>query len=321
VLSILIARLTNVGTVERKDRLRWAMEVAERLGDDAALAAAWADFALASADVAAEGLVAAVRAIELADRARQPVTLAWALNIAITELLRLRRFDEAVDLFDRYGIAGTSRFGVHEGHVLFQFGRLAMLQGDLDSAMQRFLAAEQAALRTRSISGQSTAWFGRAEVHRRSGRIAEAYVLYRRCLPVDLVAEPGETGLVRMMIVWTACLMGEIDVAEHHVRILSDECASERSDGDDVTMIEACSVGADGLLALAKGMHRVAGPALRRALALWASSDSWDMVADLIERLPEVDGALAEPDGIRQLARAVRDGSVTQEEALRRVGA
>ena len=134
MLLIVVAKLTNVGTDERKSALREAIDIGERLDRTDALAAAWAVYSLVATDRAADALAISERAIELAVRARQPVTLAWALNTATTELVRLRRFEEARQLLDEHCVAGTARFGVHEGHILFQRGRLAMLLGDLETA-------------------------------------------------------------------------------------------------------------------------------------------------------------------------------------------
>jgi len=316
ILLILAAHLSNVGTDDRRARLREAMSIAERVGDDAALAFAGADLALASIDNTSESLAVAERAMEVAARANQPVALSWALNVAATTLVRSHRFDDAAELLDRHCVLGTRRFGVLEGHVLFQRGRLVMLQGDLEGAARHFAAAEQAATRTGSLPGRSTAWFGMAEVDRLSGRIEAAYDGYRRCLPVDLIVEPGETGLVRMMIVWTACLLGEIAVAEHHAAVLADEYALESAITEGTTMLAAVAVGAEGLLALAKGMDAAATETLRRAIALWADSDCWDVVADLLDRLPEVAQYRADGARLHALAAEVRRGTVSMHVAV-----
>ena len=316
MLLIVVAKLTNVGTDERKSALREAIDIGERLDRTDALAAAWAVYSLVATDRAADALAISERAIELAVRARQPVTLAWALNTATTELVRLRRFEEARQLLDEHCVAGTARFGVHEGHILFQRGRLAMLLGDLETASREFSAAERASIRTKSQAGLSTSWYGQAEVARLAGKIDTAFDLYRRCLPIDLVLEPGETGLVRMMIVWTACLLGETAVAEHHVEVLALELALENTLTDATTMIEATAVSAEGLLALAKGMRTTAHAALHRSIRLWAECDCWDVVADLIDRLPELCDDPEAASRFRATAAALRDGSISLQNAV-----
>jgi tetratricopeptide (TPR) repeat protein len=316
VLLILVGRLTNVGTDQRMTGLQEAISIAERIGQRETLAAAWAVYALAAMDDATEALAAAEHAIELAAEVRSPLTLAWALNTAATELVRLRRFDEAEQLLDRHCVAGTARFGAHEGHILFQRGRLAMSLGDLETAKREFSAGEEATTRTRSLSGLCTSWYGLAEVARLSGDIRSASAGYRRCLPIDLVLEPAETGLLRMMIVWTACLLGDVEAAEHHTAVLVEERDLERAVASGDTMIAAVAAGAEGLLALHKGMPVVASVILREAVGLWAVSHSWDVVADLIDRLPELGEHAGSTLDYHALAAGVRDGSIELAEAV-----
>lgn len=314
VLLIQVARLSYVGTEERRAFLHSAIALAEGFDDPNALAAAWAELALVETDVAETSLKAAMSAQQLAEDAHQPVALGRAITFGATALIRLRRLDEAEQLLTRSALPGTRRFGIHESHVLYVYGRLAMLQGDLVAAGGHFHAAEHSAIRSGTLFGRSAAWFGLAEVDRLSGRVEEAFAGYRRCLPVDLVIEPGETGLVRMMIVWTACLVGEIEVAEHHAAVLIDELALE-GDSESQTMIGATATAARGLLASAKGLESIADENLRRAITLWAVSDSWDVVADLIDRLSELRIHLNSGQALRALSASVRDGLTSAVDA------
>jgi tetratricopeptide (TPR) repeat protein len=315
MLLVFVAHLGYVGADTRTARALEAMSIAEQLGDGGAYAAASADFALTLTNVAGV-LAAAERAIAAASGARNAVALGMALHIAASALLRLRRFADATELLDRHCVLGTRRFGLYEAHVLFERGRLVMLQGDLEAAARYYGEAEQATIRTGSPSGRSTAWFGQAEVARLSGRPADAYAGFARCLPVDLIVEPGETGAVRMMIVWTACQIGEIEVAEHHAAVLRDEYALESSLTRDVTGLAACAQGAEGLLALTKGMDATAETALRLAVGFWADCGCWDLVADLIDRLPEIARLRHDGPRLHELAASIRRGTLSMYEAI-----
>jgi hypothetical protein len=67
-------------------------------------------------------------------------------------------------------------------------------------------------------------------------------------------------------------------------------------------------------------MRATAEDALRRAIRLWAECDCWELVADLIDRLPELDD---EPDPRHRLAATaaqLRLGSISLDDALGSLG-
>lgn len=63
-------------------------------------------------------------------------------------------------------------------------------------------------------------------------------------------------------------------------------------------------------------MRGLARERLPEAIRLWARSDSWDAVADLLDRMPEV---IDDPDDAKRFVAAasrLRDGSISVAEAL-----
>ncbi|MCY7298338.1 MAG: hypothetical protein LH616_03895 [Ilumatobacteraceae bacterium] len=99
----------------------------------------------------------------------------------------------------------------------------------------------------------------------------------------DYVADETERIAVRVMIVWTACLLGETTIAEHHAAILAVEYALQSTVTEATTVLAAFAATAEGLLALAQGMDATATQALRRAIQLSAEGDLWDIVGDLVD--------------------------------------
>jgi len=82
------------------------------------------------------------------------------------------------------------------------------------------------------------------------------------------------------------------------------------------TVLAAFAATAEGLLVLAQGMDATATQALRRAIQLSAVVDLWDIVADLVDRLPEVARFRDDGERLHELAAGMRRGTVSMHDAI-----
>jgi predicted ATPase/DNA-binding SARP family transcriptional activator len=311
-LLLISARFGSVDEVEREAAVAEATELASRLGDEGALALACvidADNRLGAG--VPDGLAVAERAVALSASARQPLALARALFIATTGLMRMRRFEEAEAMLDVHGLSGTERFGGLEGFVLFQRGRLAMLRGDLDLAVEGFRSAESSALRTRSLSALGLAWFGLAEVYRRRGDCPLALAYYRRVAEVDVFVEPADVSFDRTMVIWMAAELGDVELACEQFEMLQ----SARGVGENCMAIAAAQ------LAAAKGLRALAVDRFRIAIGLWSAARAWDVVADLVDCLARLEPGGLEAEKLVDAAAALRRGDLSIESIQSLVGA
>lgn len=321
-LGLVLSRRRAIGAVDERRLVDEALAIAQARGDAELEAAARVGLAqTALVDVHTAGVLAE-QAIISAERAGAPIGVGAGLLYGGIALVRARQPAAASALLDRHTLTGTARFGIFEPQVLWVRGRIAFASGDLDTAQRWFEASGAAAQRAGTEFGLTFAWYGLAEVARLRGDLAAAFSLYSRSLAVVTLTEPNEASTDRMMVVWTACLLGELGVAEHETAILRRDAESQRritADADET--VDACAVVAEGALALARGARSLAAEKFVRAIQVWASMDVWDLVADLLDRMPETLGAPDDGAAFAVAAAELRVGQITCADAARLVSA
>ena len=181
-----------------------ALEIAQQIGDDGALAAA--HIAAANASTGTRRDTHLTQAAAAADRAGDVVQLARVLVNQADALLRDARYDRAVDV--AVGAVRAAERGGPPGLLmtaLCNAGDALLRTGDLDAAAFQFERALDTG-RAAGLGRMAMGLWGRAEVHRERGHDEQGAAAYEEAIEIasakgDLqVLIPSLTGLSRLLL-------------------------------------------------------------------------------------------------------------------------
>jgi len=315
-----------------------ALEIAQQIGDDGALAAA--HIAAANASTGTRRDTHLTQAAAAAERAGDLVQLARVLVNQADALLRDAQYDRAVDVAVR-AVRAAERGGPPGllMTALCNAGDALLRTGDLDAAAFQFERALDTG-RAAGLGRMAMGLWGRAEVHRERGHDEEGAAAYEEAIEIasakgDLqVLVPSLTGLSRLLLAcgdaagararaeraealaspelsplalvargWAAVVEGDVtlarDRADEAARVAREARASDTLAESLVLAAAVCADPVDGRAPLGQ------------ALALWDRAGARlpaDRVRVSLGGLPGADPA--ERARARAAARRLRDAGV-----------
>jgi tetratricopeptide (TPR) repeat protein len=267
--------LTAPGVVANQQIIQRVVTLAEQLNDPygIVIGSALLAHALAEHDnkaAAQEGQ----KALEAARSTGNDVLVGLVIPFAVGPILRTRDYESARTLLEQACAIDTARYGAFESPVLYQAGRLAADEGDIDRADHYFVRAEHAAARSGSAMALSFALYGRHRVLRAQGRDRDALDLMRRVFALDLIVQPSETPLNCALLAMLACDLGDESAIVHAALHLGTQ---------DRELVRLADHILRGCLALVRQLRSAAHDHLTAALRICVDASYATMFADVAD--------------------------------------
>jgi hypothetical protein len=240
-----------------------------------------------------------------------PVVEGVALTYLFNYLLRARRHTDVRRLLDERLAFGTRRFGLYEAEILYQSARFSRQLGDTVAAEHALRAAQEAALRTGAVSGQSFALFGLATLALENDDPERALQLFEETLRLDQLVEPRETWADRLYIGVIACRLGRTELAATQLAAL---------DGDGRPIVRQARDHLAGCVAALNGAAQVADDSFRSAAKGAATMGNNDYLADILAEWARYTPEVSRADLFRNLSAGLRSGSLSAADAAAALG-
>jgi ATP/maltotriose-dependent transcriptional regulator MalT len=208
----------------------------------------------------------------------------------------------------------SARRRLFEPNLIYQAGRAALAEGDLDRAEDLYARAEDAANRTASRLGLGFAFFGKASLSLARGHLMDARRFADDSLAIDALVLPSDVIQDLYLLVLVCAAQGDREGLTSYAAEL-DAAAQRAASPRERALAHVAA----GLVAVADGRATDAEPLFMAAIETFAAIPIVYCVAEAVGGLATcatVRGDLSKANRLNDLAAGLLDGSRAVESVL-----